>query len=85
MTILGALLVQPSAVKAHEVVEPIFMAVERVMKKRATRGAQGSPVFLIFSQFIQQHGQDECAGIVVSAVSFGKIWDTENSMLENSG
>src|SRR6185312_15252106 len=43
VAVLGALLVKPAAIKAHEVVEPVIPGVERVMKKSAVSGAQGAP------------------------------------------
>ena len=85
VTVLGALLVEPVAVKAHEVVEPLLLCVECVMKKSAASCAHGPSAFLVLSQFTEQHREDECTGIIVGAISFGKIRDAENSVLENSG
>src|SRR6185312_149564 len=84
VTVLGALLVEPVAVKAHKIVEPLLICVECVMKKSAASCAQGSPAFLVLSQFIKQYREDKCSGIIVGAISFGKIGDAENSVLENS-
>src|SRR4051794_23528842 len=85
MTVLGALLVQPTAVEAHVVVEATRTLVERVQEEGATSRRESPHTFGFFADFAQQHCKKERTRIVVCAVALREVGNAERGVLEPSG
>src|SRR5437667_2518309 len=84
VTVLRSLIVEPAPVKTHVVVETLRLDIECVVKKRGAGCGECPRAFRVPSQLTKQHREDECARVIIGAIAFGKIGDTEDSVLEHS-
>ena len=64
--------------------EAFRLCIERVMKKGSARRSYAQLPFRILSQLAEQHREDEGPCIVVGAITFGKIRNAENGVLEDT-
>src|SRR5579871_1596793 len=85
MTVFRSALVKPTAVKAQVVVEASGRCIEGVMKKCGGCGGYAQYSLGLFAQLTKQHREDKRARIIIGAVAFGKIWNAEYRVLEDSG
>src|SRR4051812_1834669 len=85
LAILGADFIQPAAIETHEVVEAPSWTVESVVQERGVGGGLRMDGRGTMSQLLQLQGQDQRAGIIVRAVSFGEIWHGKAGVLKNPG
>src|SRR5579863_6029423 len=67
------------------VVEAFGFEIERVTEKSSTGVSQCRQAFRVLSQFTEHHREDESPRIIVGAITFGKIRDAENRVLEDYG
>ena len=74
VAILRSLFIEPAPVKAHVVVEPLCLEIERVMQKGRVGGGQRSARAPDPPPILQQHRQDEGAGVIVGAIALPKSW-----------
>ena len=84
MGVFRPLLIQPSPIEAEVVVEAPGGPIERVAQKRRVCGRQRAHTLRRFTEIFQQHRKNKRACIVVGAVAFGEVGDTEKGMLENT-
>src|SRR4051794_11368034 len=69
VTVLRTLLVEPAAVEAQMIVEPLRLRIERMAKERRGSSGDASEALGVFTQFRKNESEDECARIVVRAVT----------------
>ena len=81
--VLRADLLQPAAVEAQEVAEPLPLAVEGRLEERGV--GRGEPLDLrpALAQLLQEHGQQQGAGVVVGAVPLREVGDGVGGVLEH--
>ena len=66
------------------VVESSLFEIERVVQEGRIGRGQCPHALRLFLQLVEQHRENEGAGVVVRAVTFGKIGHGEYGMLENA-
>ena len=85
LTVLRSLFIQPAPVEAQVVVKAFGFEIESMMEESRGGGGECPHGLRVLAQFTEQHGEDEGAGVIVGAVAFGKIRNTEDSVLEDAG
>src|ERR1019366_5025526 len=85
VTILGPLIIKPAAVETHEIMEALSFVVEGVIQEGGVGGGEGPHASRLFAQFVEKRGENKGPGVVVGAISLGKVGHGQNGVLENSG
>ena len=85
MAVVRADLLEPAAVEAQEVAEPAPAAVEGVIQERGVGRRQPVDLRRALAELLQEHGQQQRAGVVVGAVALGEIGDRRGGVLEHAG
>ena len=62
-----------------------LIAVERRLEERRGRRGHAVDLGLFVAEVVEKHGQQECPGVVVRAVTFLEVWDGVRGVLEDPG
>ena len=92
MAIFGALSFAPLAIVAKKVSESALHGIERMFQERQIPEGRiwGDQVWngevnfpkLFLTPLLQQHGENECAGVVIGSVSLTVLRDCEDRVLQ---
>ena len=85
VTIFRPSFIEPAPIKTQMIVKAPAFGVECVVQKGGIRCCQpAQPVRFLF-HFLELYRQDEGAGIIIRAVTFRKIRDGQDRVLEQAG
>ena len=74
---------EPFSVEAQEISKAARIQVKRVIQKRRISRCCAIDLERVVAQLFEQHGQHECASIVIQAIAFMKVRNRERRMLDN--
>ena len=85
MAVFGTVFLEPFAVETHEIAETPGVADKRVLEESGVSRAGDADFGRAFVESLEEHGEQESAGVVVGAIAVVEPRHGENGVLVDTG